>query len=325
MPVTYLYPRPPYDFSLSAAIFAKGDPQIRTSEYDIFRQVLDIGGNLVLVEVFSEGSVDRPVLCLSVRSNTPVSKSGMKDIRNLISSMFSISEDITPFYEAVEKDAIMANLTRRLRGLKAPTTPTVFEALTDSVIEQQISLKAARSIENRLIRAAGNTLTLDGDTFYCYPTPHNLAATPDSTFRSCGLTLRKGEYIREISHQILSGTLDLDLFRRYPDTESIISELVKIRGVGRWTAELTILRGLHRADAFPADDVGVRRFIAQIYRHDEKISPHEARVFAEQWGAWKGFAAYYLEVADLLGISPKESEDPPGHRTAQQSGITSII
>jgi DNA-3-methyladenine glycosylase II len=86
--------------------------------------------------------------------------------------------------------------------------------------------------------------------------------------------------------------------------------MVKIRGVGRWTAELTILRGLHRADAFPADDVGVRRFISQFYRKGEKISTNEARVFAEQWGAWKGFVAYYLEVADLLGISPGNKKKP---------------
>lgn len=73
--------------------------------------------------------------------------------------MFNINEDITPFYEAMEKDAIMSSLICQLRGLKAPTTPTVFEALVDSVTEQQISLKAAHSIENRLIRASGNPLT----------------------------------------------------------------------------------------------------------------------------------------------------------------------
>jgi DNA-3-methyladenine glycosylase II len=218
--------------------------------------------------------------------------------------MFTIDEDITPFYEAMDKDPILKDLNRRLRGLKAPTTPTVFEALVDSVIEQQISLKAAHSIQNRLIRTTGNTLTLDGDMYYCYPTPGTLAATPDSSFRSCGLTHRKGEYIREISRQVLSGSLDLDQFRKYPDTESIITRMVKIRGIGRWTAELTILRGLHRMDSFPADDVGVRRFLSQVYHNGEKISPDAARVFAERWGVWKGFASYYLEVADLLGISP---------------------
>jgi DNA-3-methyladenine glycosylase II len=306
MPVAHLYPRPPYDFSLSAAIFAGGDPRIRTYDHDIFRQALDIGSIPVLVEVFSEGSVETPKLRISVGSNIPLSKSGMKEIQNLVSSMFNITEDITPFYEAMEQDAIMTDLLRQLRGLKAPTTPTVFEALVDSVIEQQISLKAAHSIEKRLIRAVGNSLTVDGDTWYCYPTPQILAKTTDLTFRSCGLTLRKGEYLRDISRQIVEGTLDLDHFKTYSDTESIISEMVKIRGVGRWTAELTILRGLHRADSFPADDIGVRRFISQYYRDGVKISPAQARDFAGQWGAWKGFAAYYLEVADLLGIIPWE-------------------
>jgi len=117
---------------------------------------------------------------------------------------------------------------------------------------------------------------------YGYPTPRTLAETPDPTFRACGLTRRKGEYIRDISRQILSGVLDPENFRRYTDTETIISELMNIRGIGRWTAELTILRGLHRPDAFPADDIGVRRFIAQFYLNDKKISSDEARSFAER-------------------------------------------
>ena len=186
-------------------------------------------------------------------------------------------------------------------------TPTVFEALTDSVIEQQISLKAAHSIGNRLIRAVGKQLALDGTVRYCYPDPEILARTTDTTFRACGLTIRKGEYIRDISRLILAGDLDMEGFRQFPDTESVIGELVKIRGIGRWTAELTILRGLHRPEAFPADDVGVRRFISQYYLGGSRISPAEARTFAERWGAWKGFAAYYLEVADLLGIRPAVS------------------
>jgi DNA-3-methyladenine glycosylase II len=84
----------------------------------------------------------------------------------------------------------------------------------------------------------------------------------------------------------------------------IISELMKVRGVGRWTAELTILRGLHRPDAFPADDIGVWRFIARFYLHNNRISSSEARDFAGRWGSWKGYEAYYPGIADLLGIIP---------------------
>ncbi|MFA5346844.1 MAG: hypothetical protein WC294_01800 [Methanoregula sp.] len=77
MPVAHLYPRPPYDFFLSAAIFAGGDPHIRNYEHGIFRQALDFGGNPVLVDVFSKGLVDAPDLCISLCANTPFSKTGI--------------------------------------------------------------------------------------------------------------------------------------------------------------------------------------------------------------------------------------------------------
>ena len=285
-------------------IFSVGDPQIRTYENGIFRQVLDIQGTAVLTEVFSKGTTDEPELWFTINPDDTLSGTARTEVSNLISSMFNIHEDLSPFYRAMEKDVIMASLISRMRGVKSPTPPTVFEALVDSVIEQQISLKAAHSIENRLIRAFGIPLILKDQAYYSYPTPNTLAETTDSDFRSCGLTRRKGEYIRAISQQIVSASLDLENFRTYQDTEMIISELTKIRGIGRWTAELTVLRGLHRPDAFPADDIGVRRFIARFYMNDTNISAAQARSFAERWGPWKGYAAYYLEIADLLGISP---------------------
>ena len=304
MQPTILIPHAPFDFSLSAAIFSGGEPDIRTFRDGIFRQVLDIGNSLVLAEVTSSGTTENPELTVTLRSDRTIGRNEKRLAGTLIASIFSITEDLTPFYRDVAGDPVLSDLTARLRGVRAPVTPTVFEALTDSVIEQQISLKAAHSIENRLIRAVGKQLGLDGTVWYCYPDPEILARTTDTTFRACGLTIRKGEYIRDVSRLILAGDLDVEGFRQFPDTESIIGELVKIRGIGRWTAELTILRGLHRPDAFPADDVGVRRFISQYYLDGRKISAPEARTFAERWGAWKGFAAYYLEVADLLGIHP---------------------
>jgi DNA-3-methyladenine glycosylase II len=300
----YIIPKAPYDFSLCAAIFASGEPEIRTFRNGSFTQVLRNDARPVLAEVRSIGTTEDPKLSLAIRSDHPLDRKEEREAVAQVASMLSTADDLAPFYLAVAGDPIMANLTHRLRGLKTPLTPTVFEALTDSIIEQQISLKAAHRIENRLIRTVGRQLEIGGTVYYAYPDPEILAGTPDNTLRSCGLTTRKGEYIRDISRQILSGDLDVEGFRKSTETESVISELVKIRGIGRWTAELTILRGLHRPDAFPADDVGVRRFISQFYLRGEKISSAGARTFAERWGAWKGFAAFYLEVADLLGIHP---------------------
>lgn len=304
MQQTTLVPHPPFDFSLSVAIFSGGEPDIRTFRDGVFRQVLDTGNALVLAEVRSSGTTEDPKLALTHRSDRPVRRDEAWRAGEQLATILSITDDMDPFYRAVAGDPVLADLSVRLRGVRAPVTPTVFEALTDSIIEQQISLKAAHSIETRLIRSVGKQLDLEGITYYCYPDPEILAGTADSTFRTCGLTVRKGEYIRDVSRLILKGDLDVEGFRQEPDTEMVIEELVKIRGIGRWTAELTILRGLHRPDAFPADDVGVRRLISQFYLSGRKISTAEARTFADRWGPWKGFAAYYLEVADLLGVRP---------------------
>jgi DNA-3-methyladenine glycosylase II len=219
-----------------------------------------------------------------------------------ISRILNLNDYLTPFYQAVRNDPPMRELTQRLRGLKPPTTPTVFEALADSIIEQQISLAVARTLEARLTKMFGDSLVVDGQTYYAFPVPECLASATSEQFRLCGLSSMKGDYIRSAAERIVKGELDLESLRNTMDSEAIITELVKLKGVGRWTAELAILRGMHRLDAFPADDLGLRRSISRRYQRDGKISAGEARNIADQWGEWKGLAAYYLLIADQMKI-----------------------
>ena len=101
---------------------------------------------------------------------------------------------------------------------------------------------------------------------------------------------------------IAQGKLNLETLKNRESSELIIGELDQIRGIGVWTAELTILRGMQRLDALPADDLGLRRVISRYYRDGKMISSAEARQIAESWGKWKGLAAYYLVVADMKNI-----------------------
>lgn len=82
----------------------------------------------------------------------------------------------------------------------------------------------------------------------------------------------------------------------------IIDELCEIRGVGIWTAELTILRGLNRVEAIPADDIGLQRVISHYYNDREKISSEDVRRISKNWGKWKGLAAFYLIMAEIMNI-----------------------
>ncbi|HTY53439.1 MAG TPA: DNA-3-methyladenine glycosylase [Methanomicrobiales archaeon] len=298
-----LSPVPPFDFGLSAFIFSGGDPQIRSFSGGMFRQVLRIGDGLILATVMGTGSVDRPAVIVRPEPR-PARKEGSTEAGGIIRRIFNLDLDISPFAAAVRKDPVMSALARRFRGLKPPRTASVFEALVDSITEQQISLAAAHSMERRIVRTFGDTLSWDGTDYYAYPTPERLARVSIGDLRACGLSGKKAEYILGIAGMIRDGALDLENHHLSEKTGAIIDELTGIRGVGTWTAELTALRGLSRLDAIPADDLGIRRSISAFYSGGSKIDAAEARRIAGGWGAWKGLAAYYLVVAEMQGIGP---------------------
>ena len=301
MPIT-IKPIPPFDFHLSATIFAGGDPQVRTYANGKFWQVLRVDSRLLLVIVSASGTVEQPELSVDEQSNDELSPGDVGQAESMITSLFNLSFDLTAFYEDVQADTVLAVVTERLRGLKSPTTPTVFEALVDSIIEQQIALNVAHSLERAVIRTFGEVLELDETVYYAYPTPENIAAGTVEQLRACGLSMRKAEYVHGIATLIVQGELDLEQYKACEDAELVIAELTKLRGVGRWTAELTMLRGMRKLEALPADDLGLRRHIAHHYCNDRKISGAEVRTIAENWGKWKGLAAYYLIMFDRLGM-----------------------
>jgi DNA-3-methyladenine glycosylase II len=296
-----LSPVPPFDLDLSASIFAGGDPEIRSYMDGAFRQLLRVQRQLVLATVNSVGTVDRPKLKVRLQPG-PLPPGVLEAAGRAVTSLLNLDLDLSLFERAVHADPVMRAVALRLRGLKPPRTATVFEALIDSIIEQQISLSAAKSIEKRFTRALGDTLELEETTYFAYPRPERLAQASPEELGACGLSGRKVEYIIGIARMIRAGTLDLENHGPGEETGEIIRELSTLRGVGVWTAELAVLRGLSRLDAIPADDLGIRRAITRYYSRTSRIDTVEARRIAEAWGTWRGLAAYYLLVAERLGI-----------------------
>lgn len=292
----------PYNFDLSCMVFSDGDPQIRKYEEGKFWQILMINDKMLFICAKSSGSIEDPELTVELKSNEDISEEDKEYVIEMVSKMFNLDFNLKSFYMTVENDEIMSKLIKSLYGLKTPTTQSVIESLVDSIIEQQISLKAAHSIERRMINKIGSSLNIDGHIYYAYPTPNQLNNASSDELRECGLSYRKAEYIKDISKLIISGKLDLEKFKEYKNIDEIIDELCKIRGIGKWTAELTVIRGLGGLDSFPADDIGIRRVISHYYCNDKKISAEEARKIASKWGKWKGLAAFYLIIAEMQNI-----------------------
>jgi DNA-3-methyladenine glycosylase II len=293
---------PPYDFEISSEIFGNGDKHIRNYENGKFWQVLAINDKLILATAKSQGNVNKPKIAVELKSENEITEKDKKKAKNQLNLIFSLDIDLNPFYSDTDNDKIMAQLTRKLRGLKTPTTPSVFEALVDSIIEQQISLAVANSLRKKLVKKFGHTLHLEKGLYYAYPTPQQLAFVNTSEFRECGLSMRKGEYIKEVSALISEKKLNLEKLKNYENSEHIITELDKVRGVGVWTAEFTMLRGMQRLEVLPADDLGLRRVVSRYYRQGRTISSSEVCHIAKNWSKWKGLAAYYLVVADMKNI-----------------------
>jgi len=299
-------PTPPYDFPLSVSLFSSGDPQIRAFRKGHLTQLVRSDGRYLLADLSGSGTLNKPLLSLALQSETyrEPDAAEVRRVKETIAAILNLRLDLTMFYEAVSRDPILTGITSRLYGLKTPRTQTVFEALVDSIIEQQISIRVARSLRERLIREFGEQVTIQGRTYYAFPDFPALAAGTDERFRSCGMSRRKGEYIRGVAEKISEGSLNLEQYRTVRDTGHIIEELCEIRGIGRWTAELTVLRSLGRLDAVPADDLGIRRVIGRYYGNGTIVTGDEARRIAEQWGIWKGLAAFYLITAEMQGIPP---------------------
>ena len=180
-------PKSPFNFELSAKIFSNGDPQIQRYEKGSYWQLIWLNNKLVLITVRSLGSVDKPELSVSLKPDNELNKKDNVIARKILTSIFNLDFDLRYFYE----DRIMSKLTLKLCGLNSPTTPTFFEAIVSSIIEQQISLKATRSIETRMIKEFGDMLQLDGKTYYSFPTPETISNLEREDLRGSGLSFRK--------------------------------------------------------------------------------------------------------------------------------------
>jgi DNA-3-methyladenine glycosylase II len=294
--------KPPFAFDLSAKIFSDGDAQIAKYTEGKYWQVLRVNDRLMLIMIRSIGTIEKPELQIELKSNREIPDGGKKRAEGKICSIFNLKFDLKPFYEALTKDRVFSRLIKEMYGLKCVTTPTIFEALVYSIVEQQISLNVALNIEKRLIKTFGDTLEIDNKTFYAFPCPDKLASGTVDQLRVLGLTFRKAEYIRDISQLIADRKLNLEEFKNWDNSKDITKELCKIRGIGVWTTEMMIMRGMNKWETMPADDLGLRRCISHYYCSDKKISGDEAREIAEKWGKWKGLASFYLMIAEMLGI-----------------------
>ncbi len=169
----------------------------------------------------------------------------------------------------------------RRRSVQRPED--AFGALVRAIVGQQLSAKAARAIHARLLAV------FDGKT----PTPQELAAASEKELRAAGLSGRKATYLRDLAAHVLDGSLELDRLAELGD-EEVIEEIVAVRGLGRWSAEMFLIFHLGRPDVISGGDLGIRRAIRLAYGLDAMPTPDEVVARAERWRPQRSLACLYL-------------------------------
>ena len=176
-----------------------------------------------------------------------------------------------------------------------------FGMLVRSILSQQISTKAARSIRLRLDEL------LKPDKV----APDAVARVTDVQLRSVGLSGQKVGYLRDLTERMLDGRLRLDRIGRLSD-EDAIEHLIQVKGIGRWTAQMFLMFSLGRLDVFPHDDLGVRSSIRELYGLSELPDKNRSHAIAESWAPYRTVAAWYCwRLIDVKNAAKQDASEYP--------------
>jgi len=179
------------------------------------------------------------------------------------------------------RDPVMAGIMRAHPKIFLVRRGEPFMTLARAIVGQQISVKAAQSVWDRFARCVGEV------------TPQSVLLRERPLLRACGLSDRKTEYIADLAQHFANGSIHVHRWPQMSD-EEIIAELVEVRGIGRWTAEMFLIFNLLRPDVYPLDDLGLQKGVRVAYFRGRKVALSTLRRLGERWRPWRSVATWYL-------------------------------
>ena len=182
-------------------------------------------------------------------------------------------------------DPTLGDVIRRVGAfrLTRPRTGTHFDAVCRSIIYQQLSGKAAGTIHARVLELYGGRP----------PHPAELASTADERLRAVGLSRQKLSYLKDLAGRVAAHELPIETLHELPD-EEVIDALVRVKGVGRWTAQMFLMFRLGRPDVLPELDLGIQKAVQRIYRLRKRPPPHRVLKIGAVWAPYRTVASWYL-------------------------------
>lgn len=183
--------------------------------------------------------------------------------------------------DLAKRDPVMQRLVSQYNDSTLHSRGDAFTTLVRAIIGQQISVKAAASVWQKL----ADTLSKI--------TPESLHSIDPGTLRACGLSARKISYLQDLSLRFINGGYDETVWQKMND-EALIAHLIQIKGIGRWTAEMFLIFYMQRPDVLPLADIGLQRAVSIHYNANQPVEKNRLQTIATNWRPWRSVATWYL-------------------------------
>lgn len=288
-----LFPTKPYDFFKSlnfTNMFAPTEEEQTIFNFKLTKS-LYLEEQTIAFRLESKGTVENPVLAYTLYSYDKIGQKIKSELLDRINFFLSLDDDLKPFYDRVKDDNSFKPVLNKLYGLHQVKFLTPFEAAAWAVLGQRISMKVAHQMKERLTRAVGDNITVDGVDYRTFPSPDQIIKLGNEKLFSILRNKRKSEYLMTVSESFKD--VDENFLRNAPVAD-VKEWLLKIRGIGEWSAHLELIRGLGRMDELSSNDRMLMNCARKYY--GSQTTEQELKLIAEKYENFKGYWAYYLRT-----------------------------
>ncbi|GCE07930.1 DNA-3-methyladenine glycosylase family protein [Dictyobacter aurantiacus] len=306
-----LDPTPPFRLDLTVwALRRRARNQIDQWDGTTYTRVLLLDGHPVKVTVSQQDPLPHPRLLVTASCSVPLAQLTAR-VSSTLQRMLGCATDISAFSALARRDQELSALAEQFRGLKPPRFPTLFEALLNAFACQQVSLDVGLLLLNRLAERYGLSWTDDQGVAFAFPGPEHLTSASEEQLRGLGWSRQKARAALELAHLLVEEPHAFAELPRMSD-EEVCQALLPLRGVGRWTAEYVLLRGLGRIEVFPGDDVGAQKNLQRLLSLDEQPTYEHMQMLTARWHPYAGLVYFHLllRTLDKKGLLSRDREEP---------------
>jgi len=290
-------PKPPFRLDLTVwALRRRSHNVLDRWDGITYRRAASFGTHDVELAVRQVAPVESPLLEVTVTGPAPIAVA--QPAADAVDRLLGTSIDLDAWHEIAAANEETAGLALRFRGMKPPRFASSYEALMTAIFCQQITLDFGITIVNAWIERFGRQLPGAERDLWLLPAPNALEELDPAELRPLRISRQKATAAIELSRRVTRHELDLDALESSPD-EDVVATLCGLSGVGRWTAEYVLLRGLGRLHTFPSYDAGARNSLAKLLAVDRPMSYAEVARAASRWQPYAGMLYFHLLVAGL--------------------------